>query len=147
MELFKLFGTILVDNDAANKSIAKTEQNADKSGSNMMNTFKKVGAAVIAGFLSQKVIEFGKQCVETAASIKASKSQFEQTFGDMQNTANENMQKIADSSGILKTRLQDVGTSYTHLLKQQVQTVRHQWTLCLERYKSQPIVLLITIGL
>ena len=111
MELFKLFGTILVDNDAANKSIAKTEQNADKSGSNMMNTFKKVGAAVIAGFSVAKVIEFGKQCVETAASIKASKSQFEQTFGDMQNTAKENMQKIADSSGILKTRLQDVGTS------------------------------------
>lgn len=111
MELFKLFGTILVDNDAANKSIAKTEQNADKSGSNMMSTFKKVGAAVVAGFSVAKVIEFGKQCVETAASIKASKSQFEQTFGDMQDTANDNMQKIADSSGILKTRLQDVGTS------------------------------------
>ena len=57
MELFKLFGTIMVDNEKANKSIDSTSKEADGLGSKLLNGAKTVGkwaaalgtAAVAAG--------------------------------------------------------------------------------------------------
>ena len=57
MELFKLFGTIMVDNDKANKSINSTSKEADGLGNKLLNSAKTVGkwaaalgtAAVAAG--------------------------------------------------------------------------------------------------
>ena len=52
MELFKLFGSILVDNDAANKSIDSTEQKAGGLGGklgSLIGTAAKVGAGIVAG--------------------------------------------------------------------------------------------------
>jgi phage-related minor tail protein len=49
MELFKLFGSILIDNDEANKSIQKTDNKAKKTGktfSGMIGTVGKWGLAV-----------------------------------------------------------------------------------------------------
>lgn len=110
MEVFKLFGSILIDNDAANKSLQKTDEQAQKSGGTMTNTFKKVGTALVAAFSVQKIIEFGKAAVESAASVKASNAQFEQTFGDLANKSNDIMKNVSKNSGILQTRLQDTGT-------------------------------------
>ena len=50
MELFRLFGTILVDNEKANKSISKTESQAKGSSDGMASAFKKVGTALAAAF-------------------------------------------------------------------------------------------------
>ena len=51
MELFKLFGSIFVDNDKANESIAKTEDKAQKLATQFTNGVKTVGkwGAAIAG--------------------------------------------------------------------------------------------------
>ena len=49
MEIFKLFGSILVDNDKANESIKKTGTEAEKSGSllsELGGIAKKIGAVV-----------------------------------------------------------------------------------------------------
>ena len=54
MELFRLFGTILVDNEKANKSISKTESQAKGSSDGMASAFKKVGTALTAAFSVQK---------------------------------------------------------------------------------------------
>ena len=43
MELFKLFGSILIDNDEANASIAKTEKQAEGLGNRFVNGAKTVG--------------------------------------------------------------------------------------------------------
>lgn len=52
MEIFKLFGSIFVDNEDANKSIAKTEEKAgglsEKLGSGI-KTAAKWGAAIVGG--------------------------------------------------------------------------------------------------
>lgn len=52
MELFKLFGTIFIDNDDANKSISKTEEKAEGLSSKLgsgMKTAAKWGAGLAAG--------------------------------------------------------------------------------------------------
>lgn len=52
MEIFKLFGSIFIDNDEANKSIAKTEKGAESLGSKLgsgIKTAAKWGAGIAAG--------------------------------------------------------------------------------------------------
>lgn len=73
-----------------------------------------------ANFLSQVIIEGVKQLastikdmagdfIESAASIKAETSQFEQTFGDFADQATAAIGRVADSSNILDTRFNSVG--------------------------------------
>lgn len=52
MEIFKLFGSVLIDSDAAEKSIAKTGDKADGLGKKLgggIKTAAKFGAAIVAG--------------------------------------------------------------------------------------------------
>lgn len=52
MEIFKLFGSIFIDNEEANKSISKTEEKAEGLGSKLGNGIKtaaKWGTAIVGG--------------------------------------------------------------------------------------------------
>ena len=52
LEIFRLVGSIFVDNDAANKSISKTDEKAQGVGKSLANGVKtagKWGAAIVAG--------------------------------------------------------------------------------------------------
>lgn len=111
MELFKLFGTIAINNSEANKDIDNTTEKASDAGKKMSGALKKVGAAVGTFLAVDKIKDFGKSCIESAASVKAASSQFEQTFGELSGSANLAIMKVASSSNILGTRLQGVGTS------------------------------------
>ncbi len=84
---------------------------ADTIGSNLLSAVKKLGAAVASAFAVKKIKEFAQSCVEAAAEVKALNSQFEQTFGTLESTAESIIQEVADESGILESRLQSVGTS------------------------------------
>lgn len=79
--------------------------------SSFSGAFKKIAGAAAAAFSAAAVIKFGKDCVESAASVNAANSQLEQTFGDLQGSAEAAMKRVADSSGIVQSRLQGVGTS------------------------------------
>lgn len=52
-----------------------------------------------------------KEMIEAAASLNAANSQLTQTFGKLEFQAQAAMNTVADNSGILVTRLQEVGTS------------------------------------
>ena len=94
------------------KNLNKTADNAAKSmKSSFSGAFKKIAGAAAAAFSAAAVIKFGKDCVESAASVNAANSQLEQTFGDLQGSAEAAMKRVADSSGIVQSRLQGVGTS------------------------------------
>ena len=54
--------------------------------------------------------DFAGSMVTTAAEVKAENAQFEQTFGDMGNTAEAAIKRVADSTGILETRLKTTGS-------------------------------------
>lgn len=115
MELFKLFGTIAINNSDANKSIKETTGQASSAEGVMSKAFKKIGTAVAVAFSAEKIIQFGKACVESAASVKAMNSQFEQAFSqddiDLTGKAADAIKRVADESNILDTRLKGVGTS------------------------------------
>lgn len=110
LEVFKILGTVAIDNSKAKTELDDTVKKGDNAQSKLSSAFKKIGAAVVAGFAIDKIKDFGIKCVETAAAVKASNSQFEQTFGNMAKEAAAAMNRVADSSGILQTRLQDSGT-------------------------------------
>ena len=53
--------------------------------------------------------DFAGSMITTAAEVKAETAQFEQTFGDMGGTAEAAVKRVADSTGILETRLKTTG--------------------------------------
>lgn len=70
MELFKLLGTICIDNANANKAIDDTTGKAKGSESKMTAAFKKIGTAVAAYFTVSKIVEFGKELIDLGASAE-----------------------------------------------------------------------------
>lgn len=72
MELFRLLGTIAIDNSAANSAIDDTTGKASESESSLTKTFKKIGSAVATYFAVDKIIAFGTACVSVAADFEDS---------------------------------------------------------------------------
>lgn len=112
MELFKLLGTIAIDNQEANERLDGTTEKAGKSESKISAAFKKIGTAVVTYFAVDKIVDFGKACVNAAADANAAASQFTQVFGDLEGEASANLSKIANDAGIMETRMKG---SYTKI--------------------------------
>lgn len=111
MELFKLFGTILVNgSEQAKSNVRGVGKQAEETQGTMANAFKKIGSAVVTYFAVDKIISFGSTCVNVASDIRASTAQFEQTFGTLSGEATKVIGDVAKQSGMLATRLQDSGT-------------------------------------
>lgn len=75
----------------------------------IINGVKALGSAV-AG-LARDLAGVAKESVGVAAELKAESSQFEQTFGDLEETARSAVKGIADETGILETRLNGTAAS------------------------------------
>ena len=112
MELFKLFGTIAINNQGANEGIDETTEKASKAQSKMVESFKKIGSAVVTYFAVDKIVDFGKACIDAAADANAMESQFSQVFGDLEGQAAENLSSIAEAAGITENRMKG---SYTKI--------------------------------
>lgn len=81
-----------------------------KTLSGTLGKIKTIAAAAGLAFGAREAIAFGKEAVESAAEVKAANSQLEQTFGSLQDTAENSIKSVADSSGILETRLNSTAT-------------------------------------
>ena len=112
MELFKLVGTIAIENDEANARIKETTDNASGAESKMSSTFKKLGGIIATAFAIDKIKDFGASCINAAADASAMTSQFSQVFGDLESTASANLTAIAENTGIVENRLKG---SYTQI--------------------------------
>lgn len=71
-----------------------------------------IGAAIVEGIkkVAGAVRDMAGEFIESAASVKANNAQFEQTFGTLGGEASDAINRVADASGILDTRLQGTGT-------------------------------------
>lgn len=96
MELFKLFGTIAIQNADANEQIDDTTEKAKDSEGKISGAFKKIGAAVGTYFAVDKIKDFGLNCINAAADANAASSQFTQVFGDMESQASQSLANIAE---------------------------------------------------
>lgn len=105
MELFKLFGRIVIDNDEANQDIDNSTKKASDSSDKMSGAFKKIGAAVATYFTIDAIKEFGAGCLNSAADAQAATSQFEQVFGKFEGKASKSLSSVANNAGISENRL------------------------------------------
>ena len=104
-------GSLIFDTQINTKGFQIGRKNIMNSLDGIKSSVLKLGAAIGAAFGVKQLVNFGKTAVESAAEVKAANSQLEQTFGSLQTSAEAAIQRISDSSGIVKTRLQGVGTS------------------------------------
>lgn len=81
------------------------------------------GDVLKANVLSQAIVngvkelasafkDFAVSAIESAADVKAQVAQFEQTFGDLADTAREKMNSVAEATGIVPTRLQSAFSQF-----------------------------------
>lgn len=117
MELFKIFGTVAIRNAEANNALDETTDKAEGSQNKIVSAFKKIGAAVATYFAVDKITGFGKEVVNLAAEVSAEASAFEQIMGDYAGAASEKVNKIADATGMVSTRLTPYMTSMTAKFK------------------------------
>ena len=94
MELFKLLGTIAINNTDANNAIDETTGNAEKSESKMVSAFKKIGAAVATYFAVDKIVAFGKSVVDTTSSFEDGMLKVQSLSGATQ----EEYKKLSDAA-------------------------------------------------
>lgn len=69
--------------------------------------------AIVSGIrrLASGMKDFAVSAVESAAEVKAEWSQFAQTFGEFSGEATAAIQRVAEESGILSTRLNSTGSA------------------------------------
>lgn len=100
VEIFKLFGSIYVNNDKANKSIQKTGQEAQKSGGLLVNLggiAKKVGGLLAGAFVVKTAIDFAKKVATVGIEYNKLKEQSKTTWTTLlgsQEKALEQLDKI-----------------------------------------------------
>jgi hypothetical protein len=114
MDVFSLFGSVSLNDDATKglQKVQKEAKNTDKEMNGMVETVKNIGKAIVAAFAIDKIIDFGKNMVETSAKLKALDSQFEQTFKDNQGQAMDMINKQVTDQGIHVDRLRGAWSSF-----------------------------------
>jgi phage-related minor tail protein len=111
MEIFRLFGSIFVK-DEATKEIDKIEKKSDDASNKMSSSFGKVGKAIITAFSITAVLLFGKSMIETTAKVQALDSQFTQTFKNNGSQAMDLINQQAKEQGINVDRLKGTWASF-----------------------------------
>jgi len=104
------------DFDAINKMNKEMEKS--KSGfSGINDSVKQVGATIAAAFAVDKIIDFGRSSIESAASAKAIASQFTQTFSELEPMAKQEVDKMAETFGMVPERLTPAMAQMTSMFK------------------------------
>lgn len=116
-EIFRLFGTIGLNNKEANQGIDETTGKAEKSSTKIAAFFKKAAIAIGTAFAVDKLVSFGKMTVEAAASAQALQAQFEQVFGNMQGDATKSINEMAKEFGMLPNQLKPGMSKMTGMFK------------------------------
>ena len=120
MDLFKLVGTIAIDNSEANNKITDTSSKADKAGSKIQAAFSKIGTVLANAFKSEKPKEFANSLKAVTGAVdkqetelNSLKKEYEDLylkFGKNSKEAKECAGKIEKLSSELKenkTKLKD----------------------------------------
>lgn len=118
MQLFKLFGKIVIDGvEKAKSDLKNVDSQAKDSSNSMMSTFKKLGGVIATVFAVDRISRFGAKLVSTAGEVQAENAQFEASFGDMAGTAEKTFERVANATGVFATRLRVTGTKAYSQLK------------------------------
>ncbi len=98
LEIFKLVGSIFVDNEKANKSISKTDEKAQDFGKTLLNGVKTVGKWGAAVAKVATLATGAAVTAVTAVGTASTKSyaDYEQLIGGVETLFGESAQKVRD---------------------------------------------------
>ena len=118
MELFKIFGTVALN--GVNESKAQLDDvtgKAESSSGRIRSTLGKIGGVVATAFAVDKIVAFGSEIVNAAATVDAQMAAFSQIMGTYSEEAAEKMGAVADYVGMVDTRLTPYMTQMTAKFK------------------------------
>lgn len=96
MDLFKLFGTIAIKNDEANKALDETTNKAEHSSSKIEGTLKKLIGVVTAAFAIDKIKDFGAACIEAYEVQETSELKLETIMKQRMHSSDAAIQSVKD---------------------------------------------------
>lgn len=109
-EALENFGKDAQDAGAGAERVGDAADDAEPKIKGFADIFKGsflAGAALDAlKEIGSRIIEIGKASIEAAADVRAETAQFEQTFGDLDDSAREALNNVAQNSGVTATRVQ-----------------------------------------
>ncbi|WP_238989729.1 phage tail tape measure protein [Streptococcus uberis] len=105
IEIFKLFGSIGIKNQEANKAIDETTGKAKDSSGKIGAIFSKLAGFLGTLFAGKVLFDFGRSVVQAAANAKAIESQFVQVFGSIEKEARSKLDEVAKQAGALPNRI------------------------------------------
>lgn len=108
MDIFQLFGKIIIENSDAEKTLERTKTIAKGVGSALATTTKLVGAAVVAG--STAVAGFVGKSVSAFA-------EYEQLVGGVETLFGAGGKNIKDYAASVGKSIQDIQSEYHRLMK------------------------------
>lgn len=108
MDLFTLVAKIGLDSKEYEQGIKGAKQGFEKLDTWMVAKAQLIADGVKRAFST--IADFAKDAVTAAADVAAEKAQFAATFEGIEEAANGVLESVSNSTGILATRLQQVGT-------------------------------------
>lgn len=108
MDLFTLVAKIGLDSKEYEQGIKGAKQGFEKLDTWMIAKAQLIADGVKRAFST--IADFAKDAVTAAADVAAEKAQFAATFDGIEEAANGVLASVSNETGILATRLQQVGT-------------------------------------
>ena len=110
MNAFDIFVKLTVDTGDVEKGLTTAKNKALAFGDVLKANV--LGGVIVDGVkkLGSAIKNMSGAFIESAADVKAEESAFKQTFGDLGDAASEAIGRVVDSSGILQTRLNTLGS-------------------------------------
>lgn len=108
MDLFTLVAKIGLDSKEYEQGIKGAKQGFEKLDTWMIAKAHLIADGVKRAFST--IADFAKDAVTAAADVAAEKAQFAATFDGIEEAANGVLASVSNDTGILATRLQQVGT-------------------------------------
>lgn len=108
MDLFTLVAKLGLDSKEYEQGIKGAKQGFEKLDTWMVAKAQLVADGVKRAFST--IADFAKDAVTAAADVAAEKAQFSATFEGIEEAANGVLASVSNDTGILATRLQQVGT-------------------------------------
>lgn len=117
MEIFKLFGSIGVKTDEAERGLDGVNKKGQGTANGLGSAFSTAAKVIGTVFAADKLIDFGKLSVKAAATSQAVGAQFEQVFQKSAPAAQKKIDELADTMGILPNRIKPAFTMMTSKFK------------------------------
>lgn len=96
-------GTIKIYTDVDTKGIASGTRRIESSMSKLGGTIKKIGGMIATAFAVQKVVQFGKECLELGSDLQEVQNVVDSVFATMSDKVDEFAKNAAVTAGLSET--------------------------------------------